>query len=60
MRKNTASFVASLGAGVQPRSTVHLIMPVSSVKKLPFSQFFLGFGVSFGEKKPFVTSNASF
>ena len=59
-RKNTASFVASLGAGVQPRSAVQLFMPVSSVEKRPFSQFFLGFGVSFGEGKPFVTSNASF
>ena len=49
-RKNTASFVASLGAGVQPRSTVQLFMPVSGVEKPPFSLFFLGFGVSFGEK----------
>ena len=39
-RKNTASFVASLGAGVQPRSTVQLFMPVSGVEKPPFSQFF--------------------
>ena len=39
-RKNTASFVASLGAGVQPRSTVRLFMPVSGVEKPPFSQFF--------------------
>ena len=59
-RKNTASFVASLGAGVQPRSTVQLFMPVSGVEKRPFSQFYLGFGVSFGEEKPSVTSNASF
>ena len=59
-RMNTASFVASLGAGVQPRSTVQLFMPVSGVEKPPFSQFFLGFGVSFGEEKPFVTSNVSF
>ena len=29
-------------------------------QKRPFSQFLLGFGVSFGEYKPFVTSNASF
>ena len=59
-RKNTAGFVASLGAGVQPRSTVQLFMPVSGVEKPPFSQFFLGFGVSFGEEKPFVTSNVTF
>ena len=39
-RKNTASFVASLGAGVQPRSTVQLFMPVSGVEKTPFWQFF--------------------
>ena len=49
-RKNTASFVASLGAGVQPRSTVQLFMPVSGVEKPPFSQFFLCFGVSFGQE----------
>ena len=47
--RNTASFVASLGAGVQPRSIVQLFMPVSAVEKRPFSQFLLGFGVSFGE-----------
>ena len=35
-------------------------MPVSGVKKPPFSPFFLGFGVSFGEEKPFVTSNVIF
>ena len=33
---------------------------VSGVEKRPFSQFFLGFGVSFAEEKPFVTNNASF
>ena len=50
-RKNTASFVATLGAGVpRPRSTVKLFMPVSAVEKRPFSQFFLGFGVSFVRK----------
>ena len=59
-RKNTASFVASLGAGVQPRSTVQLFMPVSGVEKTPFWQFFLWFGVSLGESKPFVNSNDSF
>ena len=32
--------MASLGAGVQPRSTVQLFMPVSGVEKPPFSQFF--------------------
>ena len=48
-----------LGAGVQPRSTVQLFMPVSWVEKQPFSQF-SRLWVSFGEKKPFVTSNASF
>ena len=60
MRKNVirASFVASLGTGV--RSTVQLFMPVSDVEKRPSWQFFLGFGVSFGEEKPFVTSNANF
>ena len=35
-------------------------MPVSGVEKTPVWQFFLGFGVSFGEEKPFVNSNASF
>ena len=35
-------------------------MPVSGVEKPPFSQFFLGFGVSFGEEKPFVTRNVTF
>ena len=60
MRKNTASFVASLGAAVQPQSTVQFFMPASGVEKPPFSQFFLGFGVSFGEEKLFVNSNASF
>ena len=59
-RKNTASFVASLGAGVQPRSTVQFFMPVSGVEKPPFSQFFSRLWVSFAEEKPFVTSNASF
>ena len=43
------SFVASLGAGVQPWSTVQLFMPVSGVELPPFWQLFLGFGVSFGE-----------
>ena len=59
-RKNTASFVASLGAGVQPRSTVQLFMVVNDNEKQPSSQCFLGFEVSFGEEKPFMTSNASF
>ena len=36
--------MASLGAGVQPRSTVQLFMPVCAVEKRPSSQFFLGFG----------------
>ena len=58
--KNTVSFVASLGAGVQPRSTVQLVMPVSDVEKRPSSQFFLGFGVLFGEEKPLMTNNVSF
>ena len=35
-------------------------MPVSGVEKSPFWQFLLGFGVPFGEEKPFVNSNASF
>ena len=35
-------------------------MHVSGVEKPPFRSFFLGFGVSFGEEKPFLTSNASF
>ena len=52
--------MASLGAGVQPQSTVQLVMPVSDVEKRPFSQFFLDFGVLFGEEKPLVTSNISF
>ena len=38
-RKNTASFVASLGAGVQPRSTVQLFMLVSGVEKRRFGSF---------------------
>ena len=33
-RKNTASFMASLGAGVQPRLTVQLFIPVSVVEKM--------------------------
>ena len=50
-RKNTASFVASLGAGVQPRSTVQLFMPVSGVEKRPFSQFFFSaFGCHLARK----------
>ena len=59
-RKNTASFVAPLGAGVQPWSTVQLFMPVSDVEKRPSLQFFLDFGVSLGKEKPFVTRNFSF
>ena len=35
-------------------------MPVSGVEKSPFSQFFLGFGVSFGEEKPFIISKCQF
>ena len=52
--KEHRQFRGVLGAGVQ------LFMPVSGVEKTPFWQFFLGFGVSFGEEKPFVKSNASF
>ena len=37
-----------------------LFMPVSDVEKRPSLQFLFGFGVSFGEEKPFMTSNASF
>ena len=59
-RKNTAGFVASLGAGVQPRSTVQLFMPVCAVEIPPFSQSFLGFGVSFGEEKPFRDQQCQF
>ena len=44
-RKNTASFVASLGAGVQPRSTVQLFMPVSGVGKPSFRSFSQLWGV---------------
>ena len=64
-QKNTASFVASLGAGVQPRSTVQLFMPVCAVEKTPFGQFFLGFGViwrgkAFREQQcQFLTRNKS-
>ena len=46
--------------GVQPQSTVQLFMPRQRCRKRSFSQFFLGFGLSFGEEKPFVTSNAGF
>ena len=59
-RKNTASFVASLGAGVQPRSIVQFFMPVSGVEKPPFSQFFSRLWGVISEEKLFVTSNASF
>ena len=38
-RKNTTSFMPSLGAGVQPRSTVQLFVPVSDVEKRSSSQF---------------------
>ena len=38
-RKNTVSFMASLGAGAQPRSTALHFM---AVEKRPSSQFFLG------------------
>ena len=39
-------------------AAIDRFMPHSGVEKPPFSQFFLGFGVSFGEEKPFVTSRA--
>ena len=55
-RKDTARFLASLGAGVQPRSTVQRFMPVSGVEKPPFSQFFLGFGQ--GRRKVFCIGTA--
>ena len=37
--------MASLGAGVQPQSTVQLFMPVNGVEKRPFLQFFSALGV---------------
>ena len=50
-QKNTASFVASLGAGVQPRSTVQLFMPVSGVeKKRRFGSIFLAPGCHLARK----------
>ena len=50
-RKNTVRFVASLGAGVQPRSTVQLFIPARGVEKTPFWQFFfLGFGCHLARK----------
>ena len=49
-RKNTASFAASLGAGVQPRSTVQLFMPVSGVEKRRFGSFFLASGCHLARK----------
>ena len=58
--KEYRQFVASLGTGVQPRSTVQLFMPVSGVEKRPFLQFFSRLWVSLGKEKPSVTSNASF
>ena len=39
-RKGTASFVASLGAGILPRSTIQLFMLVSGVAKPPFCAVF--------------------
>ena len=43
--------MASLGAGLKPRSTVQLFMPVSAVEKPPLSQFFfLGFGCHLARK----------
>ena len=59
-RKNTASFVASLGAGVQPRSPYNFSCLSAVSKNGHFRSFLLGFLVSFGEEKPFLTSNASF
>ena len=51
-RKNIASFVASLGAGVQPRSTVQLqvLMPVAVLKNGRFRSFFSALGVIWREK----------
>ena len=43
-RKNTASLVASLGDGVQPRSTVQLFLPVSDVEESRFRNYFSAFG----------------
>ena len=43
--KNTARFVASLGAEVQPRSTVQRFMPVSGVEKPLFRSFFSALGL---------------
>ena len=48
--KEQRHFRGVLGAGVQPRSTIQLFMPVSGVEKPPFSQFCLAFGVSLARK----------
>ena len=63
--KNTASFVASLGAGVQPRSTVQLFMFVSGVENRRFRSFFSALGVIWrgkafrGQQCQFLTRNKS-
>ena len=58
--------MASLGAGVQPRSTVQLFMPVSGVEKPPFWQFFsrlwgvIWRGKAFrDQQRQFLTTNKS-
>ena len=48
--KNTDSFVASLGAGVQPRSTVQRSYLSAVSKNRRFSSFFLGFGYHLARK----------
>ena len=53
-RKNTAGFVAS------SRDRPYNLSCLSAVSKNGRFCIFLGFGVSFGGEKPFVTSNASF
>ena len=60
MRKNTASFAASLGAGVQPQSTRTTFHACQRCRKAAVFAVFSRLWVSFGEKKPFVTNNASF
>ena len=58
-RKNTASFMASLGTGVQPRSTVQLFMPVSRCRKTAVLAVFSRLWGVIWRGKLFVTSNAS-
>ena len=61
-RKNTASFVASLGAVAYSRDRPYNFSCLSAVPKNGRFRrfFFLRLWMSFGEEKPFVANDASF